>query len=96
MDDIKLKTEILRHLKDRKYRLTKHAAEEQAKDKIDLEDTLHVLRTGVHEKNKTTFNNAFQNWNYAIEGKTEDSETVRVIISFAEEMMIITVMKLDV
>lgn len=78
------------------YRLTKHAADEQANDKIDLQDTVHVLKTGFHEKGKTTFNNAFQNWNYAIRGKTEDLETVRVIVSFSPEMLIITVIKLKV
>lgn len=93
-NDIKLRTEILQHIKSGKYRLTKHAAEEQAKDEIDIQDTLHVLKTGWHEKNKTTFNNKFQAWKYAIRGKTEESKDVRVIISFSDEMMIVTVMEL--
>ena len=94
LDDARLKKEILWHIEHGKYRLTKHAAEEQAKDEIDLRDTVHVLKTGSHEKGKTSFNNAFQVWNYAIRGKTEDLKTVRVIISFSREMMIITVMEL--
>ena len=93
-DDAKLRNEILLHIKNGKYRLTKHAAEEQAKDNLDLQDTLHILRTGFHEKAKTNFNNMFQNWKYVIRGKTEELKEVKVIISFANEMMIITVMEL--
>lgn len=92
--DARLKKEILWHIENRKYRLTKHAAEEQAIDHLDLQDTLHVLKTGCHEKSKTSFNTAFQTWRYAIRGKTEESKVVRVIISFSDEMMIITVMEL--
>lgn len=88
LDDVRLKKAILWHLDNGKYRLTKHAAEEQAKDAIDLGDTVHVLKTGSHDKSKTLFNNAFQAWHYAIKGKTEDLKNV-----FSQQMMIVTVMK---
>ena len=95
-DDAKLKKEILKHIEDETFVFTRHAAEEQRNDAIDLQDTLYVLKTGRHEKEKTEFNNKFQAWRYAIRGKTEDSEIVRVIVSFpSEKMMIITVMKLQ-
>ena len=94
LSDVHLRREILQHIKESKYRLTKHAAEEQAKDGIDLQDTLHVLKTGRHESGKTSFDNRFQAWNYAIRGRTEDSKEVRVIISFSHGMMIVTVMEL--
>lgn len=94
LNDVPLRNAIVEHLKSGKYRLTKHAAEEQAKDNIDLQDTLDVLRNGRHEKEKTSFDNVFQTWKYAIRGKTEDLKNVRVIIAFASEMMIITVMEL--
>ena len=93
-EDAQLKKEILSHLEKGAYRLTKHAAEEQSKDGIDLQDTIHVLKTGFHEKSKTLFNNAYQTWKYAIRGKTEDLKDVRVIITFSSEMMIVTVMEL--
>lgn len=94
LDNVRLRNAILHHINDGKYRLTQHAAEEQAKDDIDLQDTLYVLKTGCHESEKTLFNNKFQNWNYAIRGRTEDLKEVRVIISFSSEMMIITVIGL--
>ncbi len=94
LDNVRLRNTILQHIASGRYRLTKHAAEEQAKDDIDLSDTLHVLKTGFHEAGKTTFNNKFQNWNYAIRGRTKESKDVRVIIAFSNEMMIVTVMEL--
>ena len=93
-DDIRLKKEIFKHIENETFVLSKHAAEEQENDGIDLQDTLHVLKTGRHEREKTGFDAKFQAWKYAIRGKTEYSETVRVIVSFPREMMIITVMKL--
>ena len=94
LSDIQLKREILKHIENETVRLTKHAAEEQKNDEIDLQDTLHVLKTGIHEKQKTRFDNKFQSWKYAIKGKTEGLEIVRVIIAFTDEMMIVTVIKL--
>lgn len=94
-NDAQLKKEIISHLKNEMFVLTRHAAEEQKKDKIDLQDTLHVLNTGIHEREKTGFDHKFQVWKYAIRGKTEDLKMVRVIVCFTGKMMIITVMKLN-
>ena len=55
-------------------------------------DTLRVLRIGIHEKEKTRFQDSA--WRYAIRGKTEDYREVRVIIAFVDEMIIITVIDL--
>jgi hypothetical protein len=95
-DDVRLKKEILKHIENETFVLTKHAALEQKNDLIDLQDTLHVLKIGRHEREKTGFDNKFQVWKYAIRGKTGEGEVVRVIVSFLiPKMMIITVMKLQ-
>ena len=94
LNDVQLQEKIVQHIKSGKYRLSKHAYIEQAHDELDVQDTLHVLKTGVHKKTKTTFSNKYQVWHYAIEGKTEERKNVRVIIAFSTEMMIITVMEL--
>ncbi len=59
---MQLRKNILEPIKIGTYRLSKYASEEQAKDDIDLSDALHVLRTEVHETNKTSFDNKFQTW----------------------------------
>lgn len=92
LDDSTLHVEILNAIKSGNYRITKHAAEQQKKRKIELGDILHVLKTGSHEKGKTILEHQF--WKYAIRGKTENRKEIRVIIAFAEEMIIITAIKL--
>jgi|ERR1700722_3319792 len=65
-DDQRLKKEILKNIENETYVLTRHAAEEQKNDGIDLQDTLNALKNGVHEKEKTGFNNRLQVWRYAM------------------------------
>ncbi len=95
LDDAQLKNEIIRHIKEDRYRLTKHADEELKKDDLDLNDALHVLKIGRHNRDKTRFDAGTQKWRYAIQGKTKDlKKEVRVIVAFIGNMLIITVMEL--
>ena len=94
LDNVRLKQEILWHIEQGRYRFTRHAMEEHGKDELDLRDTVHVLKTGSHDQSKTSFDNKFQVWNYAIIGKTESLKTVRVIIAFVDEMIVVTVIKI--
>lgn len=76
-----------------KYVHSKHAWKRQDSRKINLEEVLYVLRHGRHEKIKTSFDEVFQSWKYAIRGKTLDDDDIRIIIAFDEfGMLIITVM----
>ncbi len=75
------------------YRQSKHAIERELERRIDLPDVLYVLKNGYHEKHKTSFDEAFHTWKYAIRGKTLDEDDIRIIIAFDDTgMMIITVM----
>ena len=94
LENAQLHKEILKHLEEDTYRLTKHADEELKNDDLDLNDALHVLKNGKPNLKKTEFNNKHQNWHYAIEGITKDLKKVRVIIAFVGEMLIITAMEL--
>jgi Domain of unknown function (DUF4258) len=92
-DSVRLKKEILKHIENETFVLTRHAAEEQANDDLDLIDTLHVLRYGVADPKHTGFYNKTQSWRYGVKGSTEDAKNVIVIVSFNGKMMIITVFK---
>ncbi|HEX4839887.1 MAG TPA: DUF4258 domain-containing protein [Rhabdochlamydiaceae bacterium] len=95
LEDSQLRKEILRHLEESRYRLTRHADEELKKDDLDLKDILYILKTGSHNKLKTQWNNRTQTWRYAIQGKTkEQKREARIIIAFVDEMLIITVMEI--
>jgi len=70
-----------------------HALQRQNERLVSLEDVLYVLKTGVREEKKDLFDVKRQMWKYAIYGKTKDEIKLRVIISFEEEMILITVMR---
>ena len=75
------------------YKQTVHALKRRAERDIDLLDALYVLKNGYHEKSKTSFDEAFQAWKYAVRGKTLDELDIRIIVAFDESgMLIITVM----
>ena len=91
---VNLFDKIRRSLDQQKYAQTKHALQRQKERKIDLQDAIYVLKTGSHEKRKTTFDAVSNTWKYAIRGKTIDNVDLRIIIAFDEEdMIIITVME---
>lgn len=76
------------------YSHTKHALQRQKERSIELKDVIYVLKTGHHEKRKTTFDEANQVWKYAIRGKTVDSVDIRIVVAFdRDDMIIITVME---
>ena len=78
------------------YRQTRHAIDRKIERNIDLPDVLYVLKNGYHEKKKSSFDEAFQTWKYAIRGKTIDKFDLRIIIAFNDDgMMIITVMHVE-
>jgi hypothetical protein len=77
-----------------RYMQTKHALDRESERSIELPDALYVLKNGHHEKKKTTFDETFQSWKYAIRGLTLDDLDIRIIIAFDEnDMLIITVMQ---
>ncbi|MBI3508810.1 MAG: DUF4258 domain-containing protein [Chlamydiia bacterium] len=89
-----LREVIRQHIESRKYRISEHALSRQKQRDIKLPDVLEVLNNGFHEKSKSGFNAQFQTWNYAIRGKTIDGVELRIIVAFADEMIIITAIRL--
>lgn len=85
---------VRRSIEGRKYKFSKHALYRQKQRSIALEDVRHVLLHGKHEKTKTSFDEKNRTWKYSIRGKTVDGFDTRVIVAFAEEMVIITVIRL--
>lgn len=86
---------IRRHIELRRYRFTKHTLDRLKERSIELPDVIYVLNHGVHEEEKTIFNNKSQTWNYAVKGKTTDGNDARVIVAFEKDMIIITVIRLS-
>ena len=74
-----------------------HAQIRQTERNIMRVEYEYVLtKSGWHEKRKDEFKDEYQNWNYAIRGKTIDEREIRVVVSFDDEgLLIITVIDLE-
>lgn len=78
-----------------KYRQSLHALDRLRERDIDLLDALYVLKNGYHEKKKDTYDEFFQEWKYAIRGKTLENNELRVVVTVKENgMLIITAIDL--
>ena len=90
---VDLLNKVKDHVRKGTYVVSAHALERQNERHVSLEDVLYVLKTGVREESKELFDVRRQLWKYAIRGFTVEKMQLRVIVSFVEEMVIITVMR---
>jgi hypothetical protein len=81
---------------DGRYYDTTHAAQRKVQRQITLTHVLYVIKHGYHEKKKDQFKPEFNDWTYAIRGKTIDGKDIRIAIAFDEnDMLIITVIEVS-
>ena len=72
---------------------TVHASVRQQQRAITRPEYLYILKNGFHEKAKDTYEPIYLTWKYAIRGKTVDKRDLRVIVTFKDSLLIITVME---
>lgn len=92
-------SKVRKHLDAKTYIDTIHAEERKDERNITLQEMIEVLRNGHHEKKKDQFDEFYQDWKYAIRGKTDgEQRSLRIIVAFDEEsgMLIITAIDLEV
>lgn len=79
------------------YVISNHAYERGDQRKLSIGDVKNIISTGYHEKRKDEYKEEFQDWNYAIKGKTLNSELARVCVAFIEEIrvIVVTVIRLE-
>jgi hypothetical protein len=78
------------------YIYTGHAQQRLQEREVTRQEVKQVLKNGFHEKKKDTFDEVYNEWNYAIKGKTLDKKNLRIVLSFDKKnMLIITVIDLD-
>jgi hypothetical protein len=78
------------------YIYTGHAQQRLQEREVTRQEVKQVLKNGFHEKKKDTFDEIYNEWNYAIKGKTLDKKNLRIVLSFDKKnMLIITVIDLD-
>ncbi len=75
-----------------RYQDTSHAMQRKLQRKISLPHVLYVIRNGYHEKRKDEYKLEYNDWTYAIRGRTIDGQDIRIAIAFDKDgMLIITV-----
>lgn len=79
------------------YVISNHAKLRQSERCFTIGDIKNIISTGYHEKKKDEYKDEFDDWNYAIRGKTLEDEQARVCIAFVEasQFVIITVIRLE-
>ena len=88
---------VRQHVDNGTYLDTRHASQRKDERAISLLEIVHVLKGGYHEKRKDQFKPEFNDWNYAIRGKTVDGRALRIAVAFAVPgMLVITAIDLDV
>ena len=79
-----------------RYVSTFHAENRQLERDITLLDALYVIKTGHRVPKHDQYKEEWRAWNYALQGKTLQGDTARVIVSFDEHgLLIITVINLS-
>ncbi|GAB4024932.1 MAG: hypothetical protein Fur0010_28160 [Bdellovibrio sp.] len=78
-----------------KYRYTGHAEERLQLKLVTRLEVKQALFSGYHEQRKDKFDEDFGEWNYSIHGKTLDERELRIVVSFEEALLIITIIDLD-
>lgn len=94
---LKIVRDALRHSR---YVFSKHAFTRRNERNISYGDVLYVLENGWREEKKDEWKEEFQDWNYAIRGKTKDGVRVRISVAVQELkdgtfVVIVTVINLD-
>jgi hypothetical protein len=78
------------------YIPVEHAKLRMDQREITDPEVRYVLITGYHEKKKDSYSPEHISWNYAIRGKTVDSRSIRIIVTFdSDDMLLITVIDLE-
>lgn len=86
---------VTRCLDEDLYDMSHHAKSRMAEREVDLPDVIYALRHGWHERRKDNFDEVYADWNYAIRGDTIDARRLRVVVTFPDDMLLVTVIDLD-
>jgi len=87
---------ISKCIEEGRYLDTRHATQRQSERNVTRPEYLHALLNGYHEKRKDRFEEIHQAWNYSVRGKTIDGRSLRIVVSFDKNnMLIITAIDLS-
>ncbi len=86
---------VRKALQHGKYRYTDHAMTQMTDRAVNSREVRYILESGYHEATKDEFDIRRDSWKYALRGNTVDGRDIRVVVGFANLVMIITVIDKD-
>lgn len=93
---IDLIRQVRETLKKGGLRYSAHAEVRMVERKIIKPEVEFILRIGHHNQKKDKYNDEYNSWDYAIEGKTIDNRKLRIILAFVEpNILVVTAINLD-
>ncbi len=78
-----------------RYHITEHASLRMKERHVILPEVLHVLQSGWHERKKDTYNEKFQDWDYAIRSQPRDERSLRIAVAIDELTMLVIITVID-
>jgi len=79
-----------------RYRSCLHLEQREVERNITRREVLYVLKTGFHEQKEDDFDEVYNNWHYAVRGKSLDDRDLRIFVSFDEETMMIIITTFEI
>lgn len=80
----------------RSFRVSGHARKRMVRLGISSSEMVFILKNGYHETRKDEFMAEFNDWNYAIRGKTVDARSIRLAVALElHGFVVVTAIDLD-
>lgn len=78
-----------------RYRILPHARQRCSERDVSASDIEHALERGHRVPRRDRYDGLHQAWSYCFEGRTIDEDKLRVVITFEDWMLIVTVVRLE-
>jgi hypothetical protein len=76
------------------YRILPHARQRCSERDVAAPDIENALMTGRHVPRRDRYDEPYQAWSYCFEGASVDSDALRIVVSFDDWMLVVTVVRL--
>lgn len=87
--DDKAREKAIACIKKGKYRYTGHGKDRTLERPVTELDAIHVINNGCRVQQRDDYDEIKKGWSYAFEGYTLQEDWARVIVAFAEDILVI-------
>ncbi|MFZ4739297.1 MAG: DUF4258 domain-containing protein [Bradymonadia bacterium] len=94
LEHVALVLRVREALASGKYRILPHARQRCTERDVAAPDIENALMIGRHVPRRDRYDEPHQSWSYCFDGASVDGDALRVVVSFDDWMLIITVVRL--